>query len=144
MVRDQSGSLPSAQRGRSFPPLQPLQLYLNRDSLSLSRSGICYMNILVYRWDLASSQTASQFSFIVCFLPPFSQESFFKRYTEGRVGGSVGQVPHFGSGHGLAVHGFEPLIRLCVDSSEPGACFRFSVSPSLSVPALLTLCLSQK
>ena len=37
----------------------------------------------------------------------------------------------FGSGHDLMVHEFEPHIRLCVDSSEPGACFGFCVSLSL-------------
>ena len=31
-------------------------------------------------------------------------------------------APDFGSGHDLAVYEFEPHIRLCVDSSEPGAC----------------------
>ena len=30
------------------------------------------------------------------------------------------------------VHGFKPLIGLCADSSESGACFRFSVSLCLS------------
>ena len=29
------------------------------------------------------------------------------------------------------VHEFEPLVRLCADSLEPGACFRFWVSLSL-------------
>ena len=31
----------------------------------------------------------------------------------------------------LAVHGFEPHIGLCADSSEPGACFGLCVSFSL-------------
>ena len=35
------------------------------------------------------------------------------------------------SGHDLAIHVFEPRIRPCADSSEPGACFRFCVSLSL-------------
>ena len=38
---------------------------------------------------------------------------------------------NFGSGHDLTVREFEPRIRLCADSSEPGACFRFCVSLSL-------------
>ena len=38
----------------------------------------------------------------------------------------------FGSGHDLVVHGFEPHVRLCPDSSEPGSYFRFSVSRSVS------------
>ena len=47
------------------------------------------------------------------------------------MGGSVGQASDFGSGHDLTVLEFEPLIGLCADSSEPGACFRF-LSPSPS------------
>ena len=42
----------------------------------------------------------------------------------------------FGSGHDLAVHGFEPHIRLCADSSESGY-----LSLSLSTP-LIVFCLS--
>ena len=45
------------------------------------------------------------------------------------------------------VCGFEPHIGLCTDSSEPGACFGFcgslSLSLSLSAPPLLALCLSK-
>ena len=48
----------------------------------------------------------------------------------------------FGSGHDLAVREFELRVGLCADSSEPGACFRFSVSLSLSALSLLMLCLS--
>ena len=40
-------------------------------------------------------------------------------------------TPGLSSGHDLAVGEFEPQIWLGVDSSEPGACFRFCVSPSL-------------
>ena len=61
---------------------------------------------------------------------------------EGRLGGSVGWASDFGSGHDLAVHGFEPHIGLCADSSEPGACFRFSVSLSLCPSPAHTLGLS--
>ena len=35
-------------------------------------------------------------------------------------------------------------MELCADSSEPGACFRFCVSLSLSAPPPLALCLSLK
>ena len=38
---------------------------------------------------------------------------------------------------------FEPHVGLCADSSEPGACFTFCVSLSLSASPLLTLCLSK-
>ena len=64
----------------------------------------------------------------------------------GRQGGSVRWASNFGPGHDLVVCGFEPRVGLCADSSEPGACFRFSLSLSLSLslsaPPLLTLCLS--
>ena len=59
----------------------------------------------------------------------------------GRLGGSVGWASDFGSGHDLAVCEFEPRVGLCADSSEPGACFRFCTSLSLSLP-LLSLSLS--
>ena len=66
----------------------------------------------------------------------------------GRLGGSVGWASDFGSGHDLTVREFEPHIGLCADSSEPGACFRFCVSLSLSLsdppPFMLCLSLSQK
>ena len=47
-------------------------------------------------------------------------------------------------GHYLAVREFEPRVRLWADGSEPGACFRFCVSLSLSALPLLMLHLSQK
>ena len=60
----------------------------------------------------------------------------------GCLGGSVSWVSDFGSGHDLVVHGFEPHIGLCADSSEPGVCFVDSVSLPLSAPSQLILCLS--
>ena len=62
---------------------------------------------------------------------------------QGRLGGSVGDTTDFGSGHGLTVGEFEPHVRLCADSSEPGACLD-SVSPSLSLcpSPVHALCLS--
>ena len=45
----------------------------------------------------------------------------------------------FGSGHDLAVHGSEPCIGLCADSTEPAW---DSLPPSLSTPPLLVLALS--
>ena len=56
-----------------------------------------------------------------------------KKKNKGHVGGSVGEASDFGSGRDLAVHGFEPRVGLCADSSEPGACFGFWVSLSLSL-----------
>ena len=49
----------------------------------------------------------------------------------GPLGGSVGWVSNFHSGHDLTAREFEPYVRLCADSSEPGVCFGFSVPPSL-------------
>ena len=69
-----------------------------------------------------------------------------EHYFQGRLGGSVSQVSDFGLGLDLTVHGFEPGVGLCADSSEPGACFRFCVSLSLcpSPVHALSLSLSQK
>ena len=64
---------------------------------------------------------------------------FFNYFLLGRLGGSVGWASDFGSGHDLAVRGFEPRVGLCADSSEPAS---DSVSPSLSASALLALYLS--
>ena len=50
-------------------------------------------------------------------------------------------MSNFGSGHDLAVHGFEARVWLCADSLEPGACFAFCVSLSLPPPPLI-LCVS--
>ena len=47
----------------------------------------------------------------------------------------MGHLGDFGSGHDLTVGEFEPRVRLCADSSEPGAYFRFCVSLSLPSPA---------
>ena len=52
----------------------------------------------------------------------------------GRLGGSVGWAADFSSGHDLVLRGFEPRVGLCADSSEPGACFGFCVSLSLTLP----------
>ena len=60
----------------------------------------------------------------------------------GRLGGSVGWASDFGSGHDLAIRGFEPRASgsvLTAQSLEPAS---DSVSPSLSAPPLLVLCLS--
>ena len=50
------------------------------------------------------------------------------------------------SGHDLAVREFKPRVGLCADGSEPGACFRFSVSLPLcpSPTRVRTHTLSQK
>ena len=81
--------------------------------------------------------------------PILQQDSGRKSQTVGSKGAGEG-VPgwlshlslHFGSGHDLTVCEFGPQVGLCADSSEPGARFGFCVSLSLSVPPLLTLCLS--
>ena len=76
---------------------------------------------------------------------PHSQKQCLNKhlkYKLGCLGGSVSKVSNFGSGHDLTVREFEPYIGLCADSSEPGACFGFCVSFSLSAPPRLKLCLS--
>ena len=65
------------------------------------------------------------------------------KHSQGSLGGSVGEASDFSSGHDLAVREFEPHVRLCAASSEPGACFRFCVSLSLCAsPTRISLSLS--
>ena len=66
---------------------------------------------------------------------------YYQGYNKGYLGGSVVYVSDFSSGHDLIVCEFEPHVRLCADSSEPGETSDF-VSHSLSAPLLLMLCLS--
>ena len=58
------------------------------------------------------------------------------------LAGAPGWLSRLSSGHDLTVREFEPRVGLCADSSEPGACFGFYVSLSLSDPPQLMLCLS--
>ena len=58
----------------------------------------------------------------------------------GCLGGSVGRVSNFDSGHDLTVHEFKPCIQLSTDSTEPAV---DSLSPSLSAPPLVMLSLSK-
>ena len=59
-----------------------------------------------------------------------------------RLGGSIGWVSNFDSGHDLTVCVFEPHVGLCADSSDPGACFTFCVSLSLCPSSTHILSLS--
>ena len=61
---------------------------------------------------------------------------------QGCLGGSVSWTSDVGSGRDLTVPEFEPRVGLCADGSEPGAALD-SVSPSLSAPPPLMLCLSR-
>ena len=53
-------------------------------------------------------------------------------------------TPGCGSGHNLMVCEFEPHVGLWADSSEPGACFGFCVSLSLTLPRSCSVSLSLK
>ena len=66
----------------------------------------------------------------------------FEKQQGGRLGGSVGWVSDFGSGHDLTVREFENRVGLWADGSEPGACFRFCVSLSLCPSPVHALSLS--
>ena len=63
---------------------------------------------------------------------------------QGHLGGSVGWASDFGSGHDLEVRGLKPRVRLCADSSEPGAWFGFCISLSLCPSSACALSLSLK
>ena len=64
----------------------------------------------------------------------YATYNFLKLLFAELLGGTVSYVSDFGSGHDLRVHEFKPLVRLCADSSEPGACLRFCVYLSLPLP----------
>ena len=64
------------------------------------------------------------------------KKGVFTKETEGHPDGSVGSAPNFGSGHDLAVHGFEPRVGFCAAGSEPGA---WSLLPILCLPLSLPL-----
>ena len=55
----------------------------------------------------------------------------WKRWVEGRLGGSVSWASNFSSGHDLTVPEFEPCIGLCAVSAEPAL---DPLTPSLSAP----------
>ena len=64
------------------------------------------------------------------------QTGNLKMSSLGCLGGSVGWAADFGSGHDLAVRGFEPHVGLCADSAEPAWDFLFlslCTSPALSL-----------
>ena len=68
---------------------------------------------------------------------------FLRRgFDEGRLGGPIGWASNLGLGHDFVLHEFEPHVRLCADSSEPGVCFGFCVSLSVYPSTACTLSLS--
>ena len=79
-------------------------------------------------------------------LNPWDPNKFTKIGAPGWLS-QLSVVSDFGSGHDLTVFEFELCVGLSADSSEPGACFRFSFSLSLSLalsaPPLLVLFLSK-
>ena len=105
------------------------QVMISQFVRSSPYAGLCADNVEP-AWD----------SLPLCVTPLLSLKKK-KNNNKGRLGGTVGWVTNFGSGHDLIVYGFEPLVHLCADSSEPAS---DSVSPSLFVPPLLTRGLSLK
>ena len=76
------------------------------------------------------------------------QKSLFGDILKERVPGAPGWRSRLSvrlqPGHDLAVHEFEPRVRLWADGSEPGACFRFCVSLSLPLPRSCSVSLCPK
>ena len=77
-------------------------------------------------------------------LPVTHEGYFIQKCLLGCLGGSVDWASNFSSGHDFAVREFEPRVRLCADSSEPGPCFRFCVSLSLTLPCSCSVTLKNK
>ena len=95
-------------------------------------------------WEMPSTIKKFKISRWPCFLM-LNQDGYPKATVmQGCLGGSVGWVSDFGSGHDLPVRGFKPCVGNCADSSEPGACFGFCVFFSLPLPCLLSVSLSLK
>ena len=107
-----------------------------------------FLEIIVCVASAVSESNWQDAAFMVTFIATvkiLNSSAYILQKRMGRQGGSVGWANNFGSGHNLMVCELEPRVGLCADSSEPGACFRFCVSP-LSAPPLLmlSLCLSRK
>ena len=71
----------------------------------------------------------------------FTKQNKTKQNKKGCLGGSVGYVSDFGSGHDLTTCGFEPHCRAVLTAQNPEPASD-SVSPSLSAPPPLELALS--
>ena len=70
----------------------------------------------------------------MCYLPEKTQtvpSELRIQETQEAPGGLSWLSVDVGSGHDLAVGEFQPRVRLCADSSDPGACFGFWVCLSL-------------
>ena len=86
-----------------------------------------------------SASSANTFREMYCFTLKKKKKGL------GRLGGSVGEVSDFGSGHDLTVRGSSPALGsvLTTQSLEPAS---ESVSPSLPLPCScsVSLCLENK
>ena len=91
---------------------------------------------------IRKSKICTVFKFVG--IPGVLRVAGFIRLLMGHLAGSVGRASHFGSGHNLAVREFEPRDRPCADGSEPGACFGFCVSLSLTLPCSCSVSLFLK
>ena len=67
----------------------------------------------------------------------------FKCFDLGHLGSSVGEASNFGSGHDLVVRGPRPSLGSVLPAQSLESAWD-SVSPSLSAPPLIMLCLKNK
>ena len=68
--------------------------------------------------------------------------SVIQKQTEGCLGGSAQLNVRLDSRHDLVAYEFEPHVRLCADSAEPGACFGLCIFLSLCPSPARALSLS--
>ena len=87
--------------------------------------------------NLESSLTSLTLSFLI-------SKTGIKAYLWRHLGGSVGEVVRLHLSHDLTASDFQPCVRLCADSSDPGAFYEFCVSVSLCPFPARALSLSQK
>ena len=136
MLQHQQVTVPKTPVGQ---PLSSRLSFLIQDSLVHCQSSIQ----LFYDLCKVEKQSFLQTKNVVGLFRT-SSKSHLKAPVLGCLGGSV-KASNFSSGQDLTVCEFKPCIRLCADSSEPGACFRFCLPLSLPLPNLcsVSLCLSK-
>ena len=131
----------TAGERRHYPPLTPNFLPCKHSSLEVLQlaqtpmgSSFLWINKRTACFGSSERIPKQGFLFLVLPLERNNQQDTYLKIPRGAW---VAQS-NFASGHYLTVGGFKPRIGLSADTSEPGACFRFCISLSLSPSPALT------